>query len=120
MPERDPYVPRPKEFWRESALEAWRRLPEEIQTVTVAFLRARISSEDQEKIRNVANDPDWFSSYHFHWGMSIRNLLRDVVKDDSLPASPDGYRNWDDYYVPVVEVAVQAGCWRDLRPGERI
>jgi hypothetical protein len=44
--------------------------------------------------------------------MGIRNLLRDVIKDDELPPvsyGDDQMRNWDDYYVEVLEEA--AGCY---------
>ena len=44
----------------------------------------------------------WCSVHHFGWGMAMRNLLRDVVKDDELPSG-----NWDDYYVKIIEEAVK-------------
>lgn len=48
------------------------------------------------------NDPKtWWAAYHHGWGTNIRNSLRDnVCRDDELPS-----KNWDDYYVQLVEVA---------------
>lgn len=44
----------------------------------------------------------WFAEYHFGLGMSIRNALRQLgFSDRRLPD-----KNWDDYYVKVVEIAI--------------
>ena len=51
----------------------------------------------------IDKDPEgWLTEYHFGWGMSIRNLLRDVYQDCELPTG-----NWDDYYGAAIEVAVR-------------
>lgn len=53
--------------------------------------------------RDYEKDPEkWWADYHHGWGTAIRNHLRDTVcHDDSLPSG-----NWDDYYVPLVEISV--------------
>jgi hypothetical protein len=63
-----------------------------------------LSKEDIENISEAykKNPYRWASAYHFGWGMSIRNLLRqNVCLDDKLPTG-----NWDDYYVQCVEYAL--------------
>lgn len=46
--------------------------------------------------------PQFWISPHMGIGMSIRNLLRsEGLSDESLPN-----KNWDDYYVPVLEAAL--------------
>lgn len=39
--------------------------------------------------------------FHMQGGMVVRNWLRTFLKDKELPS-----KNWDDYYVPIIEVAV--------------
>ncbi len=54
--------------------------------------------------------------FHMGAGMGIRNLLREVIKDEELPDarglgwpdyddSPEPVRNWDDFYTQVLEAA---------------
>ena len=45
---------------------------------------------------------EWFTPNHFGYGMYLRNELRKIgLTDDLLPD-----QNWDDYYIPVLEVAL--------------
>lgn len=48
------------------------------------------------------NPETWWAESHFGWGMSIRNMFRQTVcLDKDLPSG-----NWDDYYIGIVEEAV--------------
>lgn len=87
-----------------------RYLPEPLRTRAVEYLRTQLSEEVLTEIRELhSEDPDdWAIPYHFGTGMGIRNLLRDVIKDDELPPVMYGdlaAQNWDDYYVEVMEEA---------------
>lgn len=87
-----------------------RYLPEPLRTRAVEYLREKLDASMLAEIRELhAKDPDdWAIPYHFSTGMSIRNLLRDVIKDDELPPVMYGdlpAQNWDDYYVEVMEEA---------------
>lgn len=87
-----------------------RYLPEPLRTRAVEYLRAQLDDEVLAQIRKLhSEDPDdWAIPFHFGSGMGIRNLLRDVIKDDELPPVMYGdlpAQNWDDYYVEVMEEA---------------
>lgn len=71
----------------------------------VALLRAEIWPSDQEQIRVsiVANPESWSTPYHFWWGMSIRNVLR----DRGFGERDFKIRNLDNIYVALVEDAVK-------------
>lgn len=79
-------------------------LPEWIIEKSKLVLLDAIRPEEREIIKKEIDDNGcvWCSQYHFGWGMSVRNLLREkVCKDDELPI-----QNWDDYYVTLIEYAV--------------
>lgn len=90
-------------------------LPVELRERAVEHLRAHMSAETAEQIRDLqAADPElWWAVHHFGMGMNVRNLLREVIKDDELPPVEydkfEEYRNWDDYYIPVLEEAADCG-----------
>lgn len=71
----------------------------------VAKLQATLTKDDVEALRELheGNPATWWAQYgwHFHGGMSVRNVLREAVADAELPSG-----NWDDFYVPVLEVAL--------------
>jgi hypothetical protein len=83
--------------------ENFEKLPKEISNKAIEFLKTLLSDEDKNLItESFKDDPDtWWAEQHFHWGMYIRNRLRDgVCTDEKLPSL-----NWDDYYVILVEKA---------------
>lgn len=79
------------------------QLPKWIVDKSVEYLIAILPQKDIDDIRDdYKKDPDtWWASVHFTWGMNIRNKLRDnVCLDGELPS-----KNWDDYYVRLIEMA---------------
>jgi predicted AlkP superfamily phosphohydrolase/phosphomutase len=50
----------------------------------------------------------WMAPYHFYTGMTIRNLLRDKVCLDDQLTTKEEYKNWDNFYVQILEIT--AGC----------
>lgn len=61
---------------------------------------------DANEIKELhAKDPrTWWALAHHGWGTRVRNFLRDkVCRDEELPS-----KNWDDYYIQIVEIA--CGC----------
>lgn len=86
-------------------------LPEPLRSRAVTHLRGVMSDSLKAHARElIAKDPrEWWVSYHFSTGMWVRNQLRTVIPDTELPEHPaaDGTmsRNWDDWYVSVLEEA---------------
>ena len=70
-----------------------------------AMLRAEIPADEQQQIRaSIAVNPEaWSTPYHFWWGMSIRNVLR----DRGFGERNFLIRNLDNIYVRLVEEAVK-------------
>ena len=70
-----------------------------------ALLRAEIPASEQQQIRDsiAANPESWSTPYHFWWGMSIRNVLR----DRGFGERDFAIRNLDNIYVKLVEEAVE-------------
>jgi hypothetical protein len=104
----------------------WAAVPEELKEKIVAHLREKLDAGTFDFIREsitAYGRHEWIHkagdrfSLHFGWGMAIRNLLREVVKDSELPEAPYDWlviegsdvppatKNWDDYYVQALEAA---------------
>lgn len=84
--------------------------PAEWRSRAVRHLKENISTElDKVRHLHAENPEEWWIASHFGFGMGVRNVLREVVKDDELPPLRhfDGrfYSNWDDWYVEVLEEA---------------
>ena len=111
----------------ESRISSYRRLSADVKKRSVAAMREAIpDGAEKDAIRELIDaDPDgWIWEHHFFMGMQARNALRRAgVKDDELPPSISdcnkGDRNWDDYYVGVMEVALRSGIWSQLTDEER-
>lgn len=87
-------------------------LPDELRQRAVAHLHAELPEEFFDGVRDAhTKDPEhWWTLWHMGQGMSIRNLLREEIRDDELPANvwageQMDVGNWDDYYIEVVEEA---------------
>lgn len=92
--------------WHEKCLQ---ECPQWIVEKSVSFLSRNIPEDVKEQIREEwKNDPEhWATPFHFSYGMFIRNQLRNnVCSDDKLPTG-----NFDDYYVPFIEIACGIRDW---------
>lgn len=69
----------------------------------IEFLKNNL--REKEKIRKeIKKNPEtWFAPYHFHWGMFIRNLLR----NNKFGEKYFEIGNLDDIYVELVEDALK-------------
>jgi hypothetical protein len=86
-------------------------LPDDMLEKCATRVRRVVSKKTKEAIKKDFEKygPYWWcikTSQHFRWGMWIRNRLRMVVTDDKLPNKHSGQRNWDNYYIQVVEYAL--------------
>jgi hypothetical protein len=82
-----------------------KEMPIDMLEKAVRFLVKWVNDEDKKLIREAyVKDPaTWWAGYHFGWGMDTRNALRSEAKlDDGLLPK----KNWDDYYIPCVEIAL--------------
>jgi len=78
-------------------------LPTKFVNNCVEFLKIDIPEYVKEDIKDeYKKDPiHWCTPYHLNWGMGVRNSLRQAgFTDDKLPT-----KNWDDYYVRIIEIA---------------
>ncbi len=85
--------------------KCWAELDPEIKIKAMAAIRVALNQQTKDNVKKLFwMDPlGWSISFHFGWGMAIRNKIRELtgVLDDQLPSG-----NWDDYYVAVVEAAL--------------
>jgi len=88
-------------------------LPAAIKARGAVFLRAKLEPQTIAMIRaaRAEHGDDWIhkaapGGLHLTWGMAVRNILREIYEDSSVPTG-----NWDDYYIEVIELAA------DLSPG---
>ena len=99
--------------WLEENKMRLQELPEEIRSQALCFLGKFVTTEQKKFFREkIAENPEtWWvgGGWHFGGGMFIRNKLRDeVCLDDQLPS-----RNWDDYYIPLLEEAIKSNLYDD-------
>lgn len=71
----------------------------------IEYLSEYFPEELKVEIRYVMNEygEDWIAPYHFGWGMSIRNKLRDSGFGEEFFE----INNLDDIYVELIEAAVK-------------
>ena len=105
-------------------------LPPDLQKKAVEYLRFRLDPDSIKYLRELhERDPEWGdeltaeqheemkkkygftvpSPFHFGTGMAIRNVLREVIKDDELPGvhyDEGEMHNWDDWYHGVLNELV--------------
>jgi hypothetical protein len=100
----------PNEFYCLTCFELWKQMhpiDPEVQKRAIIILQQFITPEIAVDIRKLMDrDGDnWISvnGIHFHWGMAVRNYLRENgLTDDLIPGG-----NWDDYYADMVEEVVK-------------
>lgn len=79
----------------------------EKRIAAVKFLMAHPSiatNYDMIKKAIELDKKSWFAEYHFHWGMAIRNILR----DNGFGEKEIGVENLDDVYAELVEDAIES------------
>lgn len=81
-------------------------IPKDVLEKAIEYLNQHLSEDDKEFLINEYNKNrlliDWFIPYHNYDGMYLRNELRNIgLTDDLLPD-----KNWDDYYIQVLELAI--------------
>ncbi len=85
----------------------YKSINEEKRIAAVKFLMAHPSiASNYEHIKKAIelDKKSWFADYHFHWGMAIRNILR----DNGFGEKEIGAKNLDDVYVDLVEDAIES------------
>jgi hypothetical protein len=76
----------------------------EIKSPALTMLKDELSKSSEEIISKYKQDPDyWWSPYHFSWGMSVRNLLREKGFGENYFS----IHNLDDIYINLVEEALE-------------
>ena len=79
-------------------------IPYEKKIPATKFLKEHLLEKNKILRRAINKDPiHWFTLYHFHWGMWVRNLLR----ENNFSEEYFGISNLDDIYVELVEDAVK-------------
>lgn len=80
-----------------------------IKARAAVFLRSKLSIETIQLVREAmaTHGEDWIhkagrGNMHLTWGMGVRNIIREIFDDNQVPTG-----NWDDYYIEVIELAVE-------------
>ena len=85
-------------------VELWAHVPDDLKQRIIDHLNSTdwfVEFIPQIESAVKTNPLTWCVPYHFFWGMSVRNLIREVARDDEFPSG-----NLDDYYVEAVEAAL--------------
>lgn len=118
--------------WPKLTLESFRRLPIDMRIALVDHVRKLYDENDDarqaaDEIRELIKKApgDWVSPYHHGWGTGIRNYMRELYTDDELPNTPydddrGEFKNYDDYYIGIVEVALKEGIYHMLNDKEKV
>jgi len=93
------------ENWQKYHADKVALLRPDLRNECVQFLKVHLKRESIDKIRQaIDNDPqEWWTEYHFGYGMYIRNFLR----DNGFGEKDFNIDNLDDYCVGLVEEAVK-------------
>jgi len=95
----------------EEALEIYRAIPEAKRHQAIGFLFGKLTDQDRIREAIKADPKEWWACYHFFWGMSVRNLLRQHGMGEDF----FGVANLDDIYIELVEDAMQMADAAALR-----
>jgi hypothetical protein len=85
----------------------WNKIDENRRQLCINHLKAKIPAEVIAAWKTSGYDHQGF---HLFGGMAVRNILRDIIKDDQLPpvryeteGSITMAQNWDDYYTGALD-----------------
>ncbi|MDX2215509.1 MAG: hypothetical protein SFY66_19755 [Oculatellaceae cyanobacterium bins.114] len=83
--------------------DKFREIPPQVLEQAIAVFESLPAEFKTEcRVRHAIEPDNWISCWHLSVGMQLRNLLRQKgLTDDLLPD-----KNWDDYYVQVLEVSL--------------
>ncbi|MBD3882111.1 hypothetical protein IFO70_10110 [Phormidium tenue FACHB-886] len=83
--------------------EKLREIPPDVLEKAIAVFQTLPQEFKAEcKARHAIEPDDWITCWHLGAGMQLRNMLRDHgLRDDLLPD-----KNWDDYYIQVLEISL--------------
>lgn len=88
----------------EECVQMYAELPAEVKAPALAMLAEELAPARKEILSAYKADPKgWAAPYHFFWGMSVRNLLR----DKGFGEGHFHVHNLDDIYIPLVEEALK-------------
>jgi hypothetical protein len=80
-------------------------IPKDFLEECVKLIQKEFEQEEIDEIKNAYEQDgeiEWAIPYHHGWGTNVRNLLRqEGCLDYKLPD-----KNWDDYYIQVIELAL--------------
>jgi len=86
--------------------ERAKELPEDVVAPSIMLIRQNIDEETRcEVVENFEKYGGvWWTrpDFHYHFGVKVRNMLRDLVCNDDVLQT----KNWDDYWQIVVEIAL--------------
>lgn len=92
----------------------WRRVPDMVRQDCINELRVKIPKDLATKFKvdylNGRAIGSFDSYFHFGTGMAIRNVLRNQLLDNELPAVMYGSEeahNWDDYYLGCLQEYIE-------------
>lgn len=87
----------------DECVKMYQGLTPEIKAPALEMLRKELAPvTDQIRAAFTAAPNDWYVSYHFGWGMAVRNLLREKGFGEEYFR----VHNLDDIYVALVEEAL--------------
>jgi hypothetical protein len=77
------------------------KLDSDLKNSAVEYLKQNLQNKNYIAAA-IKHDPEeWWVTYHFFWGMGVRNLLREGGFTDDVMGG-----NLDDFYVGLVEEAL--------------
>jgi hypothetical protein len=81
-------------------------IPQEVLDKALTIINSELDDQTKQWAKDlfILKGPiEWAISLHHGWGTAIRNMLRTTggLSDNLLPD-----KNWDDYYIQVIEAAI--------------
>lgn len=89
----------------------WKALNPDRRQAAVDFVKKHVAEDVLLDVKTkIEKDREyWWVPYHMVWGMNFRNFLR----QNGFGELNFGVTNLDDYYLPILEIAVMGDTWYD-------